>query len=153
MPNENYIEFRVHAGLEQVRLVGISVRAIAEQFLTVARAQLIELCTVEIATNCVKHAYDGISDGELTVRVVPEGDFFVVEVRDSGKAIPTGTFGDNRSPFDFDPKNTDSLPEGGMGLALVSAMAEQSDYFRDDDENVMRMQFSRTRAVEVTDYF
>lgn len=139
------IELRVDSELEQIRLVGVTVRSLAEQFLATTRAQLIELCTVEIATNCVKHAYRGESGHEIRVCVALADDFFIVEVRDRGTAIPKAVLGDKRDPFDFDPSVTESLPESGMGLALVDAMAESSEYFRDGDENVVRMRFSRLR--------
>lgn len=143
VPDRRSIELRIDSGLEDIRLVGVSVRAVAEQFVAAARAQLIELCTVEIATNCVKHAYNGECGHTLRVCVSLVEDFFAVEVRDSGKAIPQKVLGEERNPFDFDPHETQKLPEGAMGLALVSAMAEKSEYFRDGDENVMRMLFAR----------
>lgn len=143
------IELRVEAGLEQIRLVGVTVRAVAEQFISTTRAQLIELCTVEIATNCVKHAYFGEQGHLLRVCVSLENDHLVVEVRDRGTAIPQTALENRTNPFDFDLSDTDSLPEGGMGLALVDAMAESSEYFRDGDENVVRMRFSRVRPAQV----
>jgi serine/threonine-protein kinase RsbW len=145
------IELRVEAGLEQIRLVGVTIRAAAEQFVSAARAQLIELCTVEIATNCVKHAYEGESGHTLRVCFSLDTDHVIVEVRDRGKAIPSAVLSEDRNPFDFDPDETQALPEGGMGLALVSAMAEDSDYFRDDQENVMRMKFQRKCGSERID--
>lgn len=142
------IEFRVDAGLEQIRLLGVTVRAVAERFLATARAQLIELCTVEIATNCVEHAYRGEPGHELRVCVSLAEEFFVVEVRDRGAAIPEAVLSDARDPLDFDPSETEALPEGGMGLALVDAMAESCEYFQDGDENVVRMRFSRVRPAQ-----
>lgn len=148
MGDPRSIELRVEAGLEQVRLVGVTVRAVAEQFVAPARAQLIELCTVEIATNCVKHAYEGRPGHSLRVCISLDDNEIIVEVRDEGKAIPLGVLEEDRNPFGFDPDETQALPEGGMGLALVSAMAEDSEYFRDGDENVMRMRFQRARASQ-----
>lgn len=148
MSAANSIEFRVEAGLEQVRLLGVAVRAVAEQFLASTRAQLIELCAVEIATNCVEHAYRGEPGHELRVCVSLVDDFVVVEVRDRGGAIPKAVLSDTRDPFDFDPLDSEALPEGGMGLALVDAMAESSEYFQDGDENVVIMRFSRVRPLQ-----
>lgn len=140
------IELRVEAGLEQIRLVGVTVRAVAEQFLSAPRARLIELCTVEIATNCVKHAYECQPGNRLRVCVSLVDDQFVVEVRDTGGTIARSELTDERSVIDFDSDAARALPEGGMGLALVSAMAESADYFRDGNENVMRMKFARVRS-------
>lgn len=148
MGDARNMEFRVGSELEQIRLVGIAIRALAEQYFAISRARSIELCTVEIATNCVKHAYRGEPGHELRVCVALADDDFVVEVRDRGVAIPKAVLSDERDPFDFNPSVTESLPEGGMGLALVNAMTESSEYFRDGDENVVRMRFSRVQPSQ-----
>jgi len=140
------IELRVEAGYEQVRLICVTVRAVAERFLATPRAQLIELCTAEIAGNCVRYAYANEPGHRLRVCIGLDDEYFVVEVRDRGKTFASPQPSDQTSLSDAGSQDCEGRAGEGMRLALVSAMAESADYFRDGDENVMRMRFPRLRS-------
>ncbi len=69
-------------------------------------AEVLALLVSEVATNAVVHG-----TGEVQVRVLLAGDRLRVEVADESTRLPT-------------PRTADLEAEGGRGLALVAALAQ-----------------------------
>jgi serine/threonine-protein kinase RsbW len=97
--------------LGRLALTGLSrIRPFPEDTLADLKLALTEACT-----NSVRHAYDG---GEGTVEILYElhDDRLVVEVSDTGEG------------FDHDvsePEDSDELSEGGLGIAIIRALADE----------------------------
>jgi serine/threonine-protein kinase RsbW len=74
-----------------------------------------KLALTEACTNSVQHAYDG---GEGTVEILYElhPDRLVVEVSDSGEGF---------EPAKREPENPEELAEGGLGIAIIQALADE----------------------------
>lgn len=145
------IELSIAGGLEDVRLLGLSVRAIARALVSAELAATVELCTVEVANNCIEHAYRDVDGGTVDVTLYTRDRTLVVEVRDHGRPLSPARLADDSDPFDFDPTAIDQLPEGGMGLALIRASVSRFEYRREDGCNVTRLYFDRepcSRPVE-----
>jgi serine/threonine-protein kinase RsbW len=100
-----------YISLGRLALTGLSrLRAFPDDVLADLKLALTEACT-----NSVRHAYDG---GEGMVEIVYElhSDRLVVEVTDSGEG------------FDHDvaePDDPDDLTEGGLGIAIIQALADE----------------------------
>ncbi len=98
-----------YIGLTRLALIGLSrVREFPEDLLADLKLAITEACS-----NCVRHAYP---DGAGTVEIVYElrPDRLVVEVADDGAG--------------FDPSGPgeagDELSEGGLGIAIIRAIAD-----------------------------
>lgn len=100
-----------YISLGRLALTGLSrLRSFPDDVLADLKLALTEACT-----NSVRHAYDG---GEGTVEILYElhSDRLVVEVTDSGEG------------FDHDvpePDDPDELTEGGLGIAIIEALADE----------------------------
>jgi len=100
-----------YISLGRLALTGLSrLRAFPDDVLADLKLALTEACT-----NSVRHAYDG---GEGTVEILYElhSDRLVVEVTDNGEG------------FDHDvaePDDPDELTEGGLGIAIIQALADE----------------------------
>ncbi len=125
----NSIELRIGANPAEVSLIGRSVRALCEPLLGEDAATSVELAICEAVNNVVEHAYRDFSDGLVTVRWTGHPDRVCIEVRDRGAPLPRGAL--DRGLPEFDPDNLESLPEGGFGLGIVSALAHEVRYMRD----------------------
>jgi len=81
----------------------------------------LKLALTEACTNSVRHAYDG---GEGVVEIVYElhPDRLVVVVTDSGEGFDHDATG----PDD----ETDELTEGGLGIAIIQALADELEISR-----------------------
>ena len=105
-----------YISLGRLALTGLSrVRAFPEDVLADLKLALTEACT-----NSVRHAYDG---GEGMVEILYElhPDRLVVEVTDTGEGFERG---------DPEPEDPDELSEGGLGIAIIQALADELEIGR-----------------------
>jgi len=80
----------------------------------------LELLLYEACSNVIKHAYNKTQKGNLRIKIWFEKEKIVIHVIDFGKG--------------FDPDNiplpdTNSPPEGGMGVFLIKKLSEKFSYF------------------------
>jgi serine/threonine-protein kinase RsbW len=106
-----------YISLGRLALTGLSrLRTFPDDTLADLKLALTEACT-----NSVRHAYDG---GEGVVEIVYElhPDRLVVEVTDSGEG------------FEHDivrpDEEADELVEGGLGIAIIEALADELEISR-----------------------
>jgi serine/threonine-protein kinase RsbW len=100
-----------YISLGRLALTGLSrLRSFPEDVLADLKLALTEACT-----NSVRHAYDG-GEGMVEIRYELHHDRLVVEVTDTGEG------------FDHDavePEESDELSEGGLGIAIIRALADE----------------------------
>ena len=89
----------------------------------------LRLVAEEILTNLVK--YSGTDQLELRLRLEPES--VTLEFRDRGSAF--NPLESARPDLDLP---LDERPLGGLGIHLVRTLADDIDYHRENDENVLR---------------
>ncbi len=129
----------INSDLENVPLVGVSVRAIAAMTFDLDTAAMIELCVVEAVNNVIKHAYSGEGGHCLTVEVTLRNDHITIVVTDSGRAMQDGILESRQDALDYDADDLDSIPEGGMGLAIIQSVMARVEYSRENGLNVLSM--------------
>lgn len=73
----------------------------------------------EAFNNVVEHAYGGRGDGDVTIRIVTNGDLLEVQMTDEGRAFE----------FDDAPEpDLPALPESGMGIYIMRELADEVSY-------------------------
>jgi len=72
------------------------------------------LLVSELATNALRHA----GGDQIDVAVLPEDRRVIFQVFDGDAVLPR-----SREMPSIDPSDTASLPEGGMGLAIIQSVA------------------------------
>jgi serine/threonine-protein kinase RsbW len=105
-----------YISLGRLALTGLSrLRAFPDDVLADLKLALTEACT-----NSVRHAYDG---GEGMVEILYElhDDRLVVEVTDSGEGFEHDT---------SQVEEQDELAEGGLGIAIIEALADELEIGR-----------------------
>lgn len=128
----------IDSRLENVGLLGVATRGIVRQLgFSEDEALNLELCVVEAASNCVRHAYHGEAGHPVLVRLTAGGERLKITVEDEGRPIPE----DKRrpQPIEFDPSDIESIPEGGRGVFLVHALMDTVEYGREGRRNVLVM--------------
>src|ERR1700741_4429854 len=116
--------------LGRLALTGIArVRALSDEVL----ADL-KLALTEAASNSVRHAYAGddpVGVVEISYELRP--DRLVIEVTDEGEG--------------FDPAEADGPPEelseGGLGIAIIRAIADEVEIGRQPDGKGSRLRFEK----------
>ena len=113
----------------RLALTGIGrVRELSEEVI----ADL-KLALTEAASNSVRHAYagDGVGKVDIAYELLP--DRLVIEVTDEGGGFDAATT--RNSPGD--------LPEGGLGLAIIRAIADVVEFGSQANGKGSRLRFEK----------
>src|SRR5919205_4576816 len=94
----------------------------------------LKLALTEAASNSVRHAYAGDDHaGVVEISYEPKPDRLVIEVADEGEG--------------FDPAEADGPPEelseGGLGIAIIRAIADEVEIGRQPDGRGSRLRFEK----------
>jgi len=135
--SERKIRLVIPSSLEHVALAGCAAGALARYAgLDEKESCQIQLCVLEAANNCIRHAYEGRADGEVEILCLLAGDSLEVGVSDRGTPIPGGL---RFRPLAFDPDDVASLPEGGMGLHIIRNVMDSVSYSSAGGRNTLTM--------------
>jgi serine/threonine-protein kinase RsbW len=118
-----------YVSLCRLALTGLSrVRDVSEETLADLKLALTEACS-----NSVRHAYPE-GEGVVEITYAFASDRIVIEVRDNG--------------LGFDPAHgaaadTDELTEGGLGIAIIRAVADEFELGAREDGRGSRLRFAK----------
>src|SRR5213083_1752184 len=119
MEEEATISLTVPAKAEYVIVCRLALDGLADAVaLTPEILSDLKLAVTEACANSIAHAY-GDEVGLIRVDVALEQERVLIEVADDGIGIGTHEIGS------FDPESEPGLREGGMGLALISALVDE----------------------------
>jgi serine/threonine-protein kinase RsbW len=107
--------------------------------LTDRAAGEVELSVVEAVNNAIEHAYQLADDHLVEVALGCSTTLLQVEVRDTGRQMPPETLARVRVP-QVDPANLAALPEGGMGLYVLTQLMDTVSYESHAGTNVLTME-------------
>lgn len=103
-------------------------------------AERIDLCSAEIVTNVVTHAYPDRSAHEIVLRLERRGSHFSLQVEDDGMAF---------DPLQVpEPTPVDRLEDatvGGLGLRIVRGLSDEQRYDRSGNRNSLTLTFRMAR--------
>ena len=92
----------------------------------------LKLAITEAASNSVRHAYPGSDDGFVDVRYELHVDKLAIEVADNGSGFdPEADLGDDEG----------DLSEGGLGIAIIRAIADEFEIGSRADGTGSRLRF------------
>ncbi|HOF05809.1 MAG TPA: ATP-binding protein [Syntrophales bacterium] len=139
-PPQGRLRVSIDSRLDQVFMVGYAVRGICTQLgMDRIVAFRLELAVVEAVNNAIKHAYDGQAGRDVEVIVTVDGDEVVFEICDEGKPLDLSC----RPRLDYDPRCKQNLPEGGMGLHIISRVMDEITYCRREGRNCLTLRHRR----------
>ena len=105
----------------------------------------IEIVLAEALNNVVEHAYpEGTEPGLIDVDCRAEADGLHVRISDGGHAMPGGELPHGREA-ELGSALSD-LPEGGFGWNLIRKLAQDVEYRRVDDRNVLKLRLPVSEA-------
>jgi serine/threonine-protein kinase RsbW len=96
----------------------------------------------EVLNNIVEHAYRDRTDGVIELSLSFDPDGISVTTKDSGRPMPPAVLEGVSLPDAGDA--VDHLPEGGFGLFLMHALAEDMTYERLDGANHLQFRLPTT---------
>lgn len=125
------LTLRIDSRLEDVWLVGLSVRAVCSTLpIDEETTGALELCVVEAVNNAIEHAYGEAPGHPVEVVASLAADTLCLAIRDRGRAMPW--------PAPSGPA-PDELHEGGRGLFIMRTLMDEVDYATVDGWNVLTL--------------
>jgi len=97
----------------------------------------LKLALTEACSNSVRHAYRDGRDGVVEIRYELHSDRLVVEVADDGEGF---------DPAAIDGNGDDDLSEGGLGIAIIRALADELELGDRDSGRGSRLRFVKFLA-------
>lgn len=140
LPGHPLYEARISATLDEVSRLCAELNALAIERGGVEWAAEIDLGLTEVLTNVVRHGYGDDGRGHIALCCTTLEQRWLLSVHDQGSPIPADLLDKaDASVFDFDPDDLDSIPEGGMGLALIRGCFDELDYVASPSGNRLHL--------------
>lgn len=138
----------INSNLEEVAIVGQSCRSLAQSLhLNETKVYEVELAVVEAVTNCIEHAYNLESGNSILIKFEVSENDLIISIQDYGCYWENFKDQINKeSPFEFNPLDIDSLPEGGMGVALLFQLMDEVSYQREGNINTLKIKKKIARS-------
>jgi len=95
----------------------------------------IEIALSEALTNIVKHAYNYQKDQKIILYLYKSDKEIIIKLIDFA---PKSEINFNKK-LEYDPDDSDSLPEGGMGIFLMNKCMTSISLERTDNKNILIM--------------
>lgn len=113
---------------------------VSEEQRHAARLALFEVCT-----NVTRHSQSDVNQPFKVQVLQTEGEQFAVLVQDHGVMCPSTEQLSAAHEFDFvfDAEDDDSVPEGGLGLAIACQLSQGFESRRVGDSNITAMLFAK----------
>lgn len=132
--NEKRIMFNesltIYANYQEIRQPCERLRTLLKQAAVADEvASVCELSLQELLTNLVDHAYEGDSNGQITVRMASNRDQIFIQTEDTG--IPAKV-----NLNDIHMPEPEELAEGGYGMAIIQAIMDEVRYESSKSKNV-----------------
>lgn len=103
----------------------------------------VEIALAEAVNNVVKHGYCGVMAGRMRLDCRLTGQALQIDLTDNGPGLPGGAPPKQRN-IDLSVAR-DQLPEGGFGWLLIRRIADEVDYARCGESNVLTLRFDVSR--------
>ena len=128
--HDNAVRLTIPAKPEYITLVRLALTGLAGmQPLSDETLGDLKLAVTEAASNSVRHAYDN-GDGVVEVVYELDGDRLIVEVADNGQGFVPGARNERGD-----------LDEGGLGIAIIQALADEFEVDSRPDGAGSRLRF------------
>jgi serine/threonine-protein kinase RsbW len=90
---------------------------------------------MEWLVNVVKHSYADTADAHIAIHAVVGPESIELMVEDTGRGMAPWRFEAAPDHLTFDPTDLASLPESGMGLAIIKSVMDSVRYQCDQGVN------------------
>lgn len=139
-------EYKILSDYKEVTPVCKSIRSFClEEDFKLSDCNEIEICLIEALNNIIRHAYKEDFTKNIEIDVKISGSDLEIRLADTG--IPRKNF--SKPKLEFDPKDIENLPEGGMGLYIIDQLMDEIFYNTNNGINIfhMKKRFSKPAAV------
>lgn len=115
------------------------VEAVFDAHLTDDKMNELKIGVNEALNNVIEHSYTETPGHEIEITCSHAGTHVMVQITDFGLGMDEQKFAARPTEIVVDDIDTDSLPEGGMGIALIKSCMDETHYSRKDGANVLQL--------------
>lgn len=135
------ITLTIASRLEEVPLLGVLVNALCASLnLPPEQRNQVEVCVVEAANNCIKHAYRFAPNRAVEVAASVFAERLEFDVMDSGTAADSEFMrADHRGRLQASGENAARIPESGRGIAIMQQFMDAVEYSSKPGRNRLRL--------------
>lgn len=139
-PGHRLAHFLVPSRLEEIADLAGAIRAFLETKATPDQVDAVELGISEAFNNIVLHGRPGAKAG-ISCSFDQHNSSLLIEIEDQGQPIPEDRLAAaGPHVFDFDETDLASIPEGGMGLAILKMAFDRVSYQTIDGVNRLTLE-------------
>ena len=102
---------------------------------------------VEASNNVVEHGYKQQAGHEIKFEADVQKDRIIFTIEDFGVSIPSDILETSNGVLEFNPEDTENLPEGGFGLEILRMVMGDIYYSSNNGTNSLIL----THYIENTD--
>jgi anti-sigma regulatory factor (Ser/Thr protein kinase) len=122
-------ELVLDSRLEEIRKLGPWLARALPQAADDPAVAVLELVLVELVSNAIRHGHANEPGHAIGLRLeLLDSRRIRVQIRDRGKPIPAEILDRHTHPLEFAVDDVGTLPESGLGLAMVQAAVDRFEY-------------------------
>ena len=127
------MQYSINSDISNVKELASALHTFCEkQDVDSVIARQAELILVEAINNIIIHSYKREAGNTITAEFDKNTEHILIRLTDQGMPIPDSALNPDRKL-----PEAEGLPEGGWGLALIMALADNIHYQHGSDKNVL----------------
>ncbi|WP_110112027.1 anti-sigma B factor RsbW [Bacillus sp. CGMCC 1.16541] len=144
----DFVEMKIPAKPDYVAIVRLTLSGVANRMgFSYDEIEDIKIAISEACTNAVQHAYTSEAKGEVTVGFGLFDDRLEIMVVDKGESFDLEALKKEIGPYESS-KEVEFLPEGGLGLYLISTLMDDVKMVNSQGVTVMMTKYLQREQVE-----
>jgi serine/threonine-protein kinase RsbW len=134
MPPDRGVHWVIPATLSDARAATQRLDSLCGAFGADDRA-LYGTAIMELLVNVVKHSYGHAPGATISIRALPGSHSIELIIEDTGIGMPPEVFAAAPAEVRFDAADLASVPQNGLGIAIVKAVMDTVTYERERGVN------------------
>ncbi|MBM7705028.1 anti-sigma B factor RsbW [Metabacillus iocasae] len=144
----DFVEMKIPAKPDYVAIIRLTLSGVANRMgFSYDEIEDMKIAISEACTNAVQHAYKEEETGEVTVGFGLFDDRLEVMVVDKGESFDLEKLKREIGPYETS-KEVEFLPEGGLGLYLISTLMDDVKMANSQGVTVMMTKYLQREQVE-----
>ncbi|MEM7219941.1 MAG: ATP-binding protein [Pseudomonadota bacterium] len=138
--------FRISSEYENVGTICADILQLVSANVSEQKANEVHIGLSEALNNVIEHSYQERSGQPIEVECNVDPSAIVINISDFGNGMSEDAFLARPAELCIDdPDDLESLPEGGMGIALIKSCMDKTSYSRGGREHGNRLTLVKNR--------
>lgn len=136
--SENNFELQIFNDIKDLRIMSEWLYHVSEQqMLPESLAKDLDICANEAVANIILYAYDDALSHQIQLRIeLKKDNRLCLTIQDDGKP-----FDPNKAVLSNSYDKIGNVTIGGLGIKLIQSFANQCDYQRINNKNILSLYF------------